>query len=267
MLANGPSLNSVFSKAVVERSRPAAVAIVLVAFYGGIAIFAYNGFGDTMTELFDAMPEGLRAVYGSSDGTPVGMAVGAVYAIIAPAVLLVFAIGGGTGAAVGEEMKGTLDLLLANPLSRTGVALWKWLVIVIGTVLIALATWLSIGGAVLILGKESGGRNLGALTVMLIGFGLMMGAFAMALAAWTGRSTIGIGVASAIAVASWLITTVLAVNPAFETISKFTPWYLYDGTDPIVNGISWWALGLSLGLAVLFTFLTPLGLSRRDLKG
>ncbi len=260
-------LTSVFSKAVLDRSRAAGIAVGMVAFYGAIAIFAYNGFGDSMTELFENMPDALRAVYGTSDGTPIGMAIGAVYAIIAPAVVLVFTIGGGTYAAVGEEQSGTLDLLLSNPLSRARVAMSKWWVAIIGAVVIAVATWLSMLASVAILGEDNSGRDLVALTVMLIGFGVMMGAFAMALSAWTGKGSLGTGVTSAIAAASWLVTTVFAVSPTFEAISKFTPWYLYDGTDPIVNGISWWALAISVGLAIVFTVLTPIGLKRRDLKG
>ncbi|MEZ5175196.1 MAG: ABC transporter permease subunit [Acidimicrobiia bacterium] len=260
-------LGSVFAKAILDRSRAAATAVVLVVFYGSVAIFAYNGFGDAMTSLFDSMPEALRAVYGANDGTAVGMAVGAVYAIIAPATVLVFAISGGVAAAVGEESNGTLDLLLANPVTRAGVAWSKWAVVALGTATIAVATWIGIGGTILIIGEPTGHRDLFALTVMLIGFGLMMGAFAMALAAWTGRSGVGMGVAWGIVAASWLSTTILAVNPSLATVSQFTPWYLYDGTDPLNNGISWWALAVSLGAAAFFTYLAPLGLVRRDLKG
>jgi len=260
-------LSSVFSKALADRSKGTLVAIVLVVFYGGIAIVMYNALGDTMTSLFDAMPPAMKAMYGVNDGTPVGMAVGAVYAIIAPAVILVSTIGGGTNAAVGEESKGTLDLLLGNPLSRGSVAMSKAAVVYIGGFALALATWGGVAASIALVGDNAGSLDLFAVTVMLFGFSLLMGSFAMAVAAWTGKPSLAVGVAAGIAVGSWLVTTVLAVNESFATIAKFTPWYLYDGNDPIANGIAPWSLLIALAGTALFTFLTPIGLSRRDLKG
>jgi len=260
-------LSSVFSKAVADRSKGTAVAVALVVFYGGVAIAMYNALGDTMTDLFDAMPPALKAMYGVNDGTPVGMAVGAIYAIIAPAVILVSTIGGGTNAAVGEEAKGTLDLLLSNPLSRGAIALSKAAVVVLSGLAISLATWGGVAASLVLVGDDIGDLDLFAVTVMMFGFGLLMGFFAMAVGAWTGKPSLGIGVATGVAVASWLMTTVLAVNESFATISKFTPWYLYDGNDPLANGIAPWSLAIALGGAVVFAVLTPIGLGRRDLKG
>lgn len=260
-------LNSVFSKAALDRSRATAVSTVLVVVYGAIAIVTYNALGDTMVDLLASMPPALAAIYGVNDGTPVGMAIGAVYGIIAPAVALTYAISGGTGAAVGEESKGSLDLLLANPLSRTSVALSKLVVVVLGIVVIAAGTWLGVWVATVIVGDGIGDRDMFALTVMLIGFGLMMGTFAMAISGWTGNAAIGSGTAAAIAVLSWLMTSVLSVNETFQTIGEYTPWHLYDGNDPMTNGIDPVALGIMVGLSVVFVFVAKVGLNRRDLKG
>jgi ABC-2 type transport system permease protein len=260
-------LNSVLSKAALDRSRATAISTVLVAFYGAIAIVTYNALGDTMVDLFASMPPALAAIYGVNDGTPVGMAIGAVYGIIAPAVVLTYAIGGGTGAAVGEELKGSLDLLLANPLSRTSVAMSKLAVIVVGGIVIAIGTWLGVWAATLITGDGIGDRNMLALTVMLVGFGLMMGTLAMAISGWTGKSALGSGIAAAIAVGSWLLTSVLSVNETFKTIGEFTPWHLYDGNDPMTNGIDPVSLAVMVGLSVVFVFVAKVGLNRRDLRG
>lgn len=260
-------LNSVLSKAALDRSRATLVSVVLVFVYGAIAIVTYNAFGDTMVDLVESMPPALASIYGTSDGTPVGMAIGAIYSIIAPAVVLTYAIGGGTGAAVGEESKGSLDLLLANPLSRTSVAISKLVVVVIGVLAVAVATWLGVLAATVFLGDGIGARNMLALTVMLVAFGVMMGTFAMALSGWTGKSAIGSGVAAAVVVASWLITTVLAVDETFQRIGEYTPWHLYDGNDPMTNGIDPISLGIMLGLAVAFVLVARVGINRRDLKG
>lgn len=260
-------LSSVFSKAALDRSRATMISAILVAFYGGIAIVSYNAFGDTMVDLVENMPPALASLYGTNDGTPVGMAIGAIYSIIAPAVVLAYAIGGGTGAAIGEESKGSLDLLLANPLSRTSVTLSKAAVVAIGVILIAVGTWLGILVATQFVGDGIGDRDMLALTVMLIGLGWMFGSFAMAISGWTGKSILGTGIAAGVAVVSWLMTTVLAVDETFATISQYTPWHLYDGNDPIANGIDWLSLGVMVGATAILTYVALVGVNRRDLKG
>lgn len=47
-------------------------------------------------------------------------------AFVVPLVLLAYAIVEGTGAIVGEEERGTLDLLLSNPLTRRRVVVEKF---------------------------------------------------------------------------------------------------------------------------------------------
>jgi len=260
-------LNSVLSKAALDRRRATLIATVLVFVYGAIAIVTYNAFGDTMVDLVASMPPALAAIYGTGDGTPVGMAIGAIYSIIAPAVVLTFAIGGGTGAAVGEESKGSLDLLLANPLSRTSVAMSKIVVVVAGIVVVAVATWLGVLLATLGIGDGMGERNMLALTIMVVAFGIMMGTFAMALSGWTGKSAIGTGAAAAIVVVSWLTTSVLSVNETFQTIGEFTPWHLYNGNDPMASGIDPASLGIMIGLSIVLVFVATVGINRRDLRG
>ncbi|MCB1247491.1 MAG: ABC transporter permease subunit [Acidimicrobiia bacterium] len=260
-------LSSVLSKSVVDRGRATAIATVLVVFYGGIAIVSYNALGNTMVELLANMPPALAALYGSNDGTPLGMAIGAIYSLIAPAVVLTYAIGGGTGAAIGEEMRGSMDLLLANPLSRPRVILSKFAVVLGGIVVLTAGTALGVFGATLLTGNDMGGRNVLALSVMLVAFGWMFGSFAMALSGWVGRSSVGTGVAAAVAGVSWLVTTILAVDKTFATIARYTPWYLYDGNDPMTNGIAPWSLLVMLVATVVLTGLAVFGVSRRDLKG
>jgi ABC-2 type transport system permease protein len=260
-------LNSVLSKAVLDRLRPTAIAAVLVVAYGAIAIVAYNAMGATLVDLIASMPPALASMYGANDGTPVGMAIGAIYSIIAPAVVLTYAIGGGTGAAVGEERKGSLDLLLANPISRTSVALSKFVVVVGGVLVIGLGTWIAVISAAAFAEGGLGDRNVLALTVMLIGFGLMAGSFAMAISGWTGKGRLGSGVTAAVVVASWFVTTILSVNDSFAPVAGYTPWRLYDGNDPMINGVDPVALGIMAVASVGLVYIGVAGINRRDLRG
>jgi ABC-2 type transport system permease protein len=227
----------------------------------------YSAMDETILDIFEAMPPALASLYGANDGTVVGLALGAMFAMIIPAVLLTYAISGGVGAAVGEENKGSMDLLLANPISRSGVSVPKWAVVVIGVVVIGLVTWLSSWLGATWWGDGPGELDILAASVMAVALALMFGGLAMAIAGWTGRSGIGAGVAAGVAGVSWLVTSILSVEESLATLSKLTPWYLYSGPEPVLNGIGWWQLIVMAGSGLLLAWIGVVGLDRRDLKG
>ena len=123
---------TVFRKALWDRRRSivwwaigmAALAGITVAFYPSIRDDA-EGF----ESLFDSMPEGLLNMFGIDSAaelvTATGLVNSRIYAGIGPLILAVLGISLGTAAVAGEEQDGTLDLLLAQPVSRTRIVLAK----------------------------------------------------------------------------------------------------------------------------------------------
>ena len=72
----------------------------------------------------------MRALFAGGEldiASPAGYLNSQVYALMAPLVLLIFAIGAGAGAVAGEEERGTLDLLLAHPLRRRDYVVQRFL--------------------------------------------------------------------------------------------------------------------------------------------
>ena len=171
------------------------------------------------------------------------------------------------GAAVGEEKRGSLDLLLSNPVSRSGVVVPKSLVALAGTVIIGFGTWLTVIGVAAMLGEDASNLDVFSASMMLIGLAVMFGGLAAAVAGWTGRSGAGIGIATGVAAVSWFATSVLSIEPSLETLSTLTPWYLYSGSEPIFNGIGWWQLAVMVGTGIALGLLGVVGVNRRDLKG
>lgn len=260
-------LSSVLLKSVGDRSRATVIAVVILFLYVGLAMAAYNTMSDDIIRIYEQMPPAMAQIYGTNDGTALGLATGAIFALMAPVVILSYSISGGVGATVGEEKRGSLDLLLANPVSRSGVVIPKSVVALAGTVIIGLGTWLTVIGVAAMLGQDAGNLDVFSAAIMLIGLAAMFGGLAAAVAGWTGRSGAGIGIATGLATISWFITSVLSVEPSLETLSKLTPWYLYSGSEPIFNGIGWWQLAVMLGSGIALGLLGVVGVNRRDLKG
>ena len=258
-------LTNVFTKSLTDRSVASLVTVVVLMFMIGLSMGMYASFDDQIGTLYSDLPDALVAMYGANDGTAAGLVTSASFSIVAPMILLVYAIGGGTVAAVGEERAKTLDLLLMNPVSRTRVLLSKTSVLVIGVIVISGVVWAGsewIAGAV---GLNIDSQNILAACVQLGGLVLMFGALALAVGAWTGRA-IGSAVAAGLAAVSYLATTLLAVDPNLAELAKFTPWYLYSGGDPLLNGISWPSLIAMVVIAGLLVAIGLVGLNRRDLR-
>ena len=73
-------------------------------------------------DLLDSYPEALRAFIGASGdldlSTPEGYLKTEAFSFLLPLLFLIFGIGAGAAAIAGEEEHGTMELLLAQPLSR-----------------------------------------------------------------------------------------------------------------------------------------------------
>ncbi|HET8766264.1 MAG TPA: ABC transporter permease subunit, partial [Pedococcus sp.] len=103
----------------------------------------------SMSDFLDQMPEAFRSLFataGADMSTPTGYIQIELMSFMAPALLIIYAVGQGSSAVAGEEDRHSLDLLLGAPVSRTRVLLDKALALVIGTVLLVVVT-----GAALVL--------------------------------------------------------------------------------------------------------------------
>ena len=258
-------LTSVFAKGLRDRSTSTVAVIVGTLLYAGLGMGVYASFDDTALDFVDEMPEAIRSIYGTDTSTSAGLVLGAMFSLMAPLMILVYSISGGTNASTGEERSQTLGLLLANPLSRTRVLLAQTGVVVIGVLVFCVAIWAGVEVIAALTGIDASQQKVGEASVQLAGLGLMFGGLALAIGAGTG-SSIGSGITAGIATVSYLITTLLPTESDLEQFAKFTPWYLYSGGDPLNEGIDWPGLVAMLVIAGVLTALSVILINRRDLR-
>jgi ABC-2 type transport system permease protein len=173
-----------------RRSLPGwTVAIVAVA-------LMYAAFWPTMNspEMASALkaypPEVLDALNAGDLTTPQGYLGGAVYGLLVPLLVAVFMITMGARSVAGDEEAGTLDLVLAHPVSRRGLALQRLAgmltsmaatAVVVFAVMVALRTPFELDGVAL--------RGFVAINLQLALFGMLFGALAFAIGAAIGTRT------------------------------------------------------------------------------
>ena len=102
--------------------------IGLVAYVALIVSFFQTISGDqSYNQQIEDLPEAARAFFGGSQdlSTPAGYLQTELFSLMLPGLVLIYAILLGTGAVAGEEERHTVDLLLANPVSRTRLVIEK----------------------------------------------------------------------------------------------------------------------------------------------
>lgn len=235
----------------------AAVSAMYIAFWPAMDT------GDIQA-LVDSMPEGLRTAMGyDAIGTPAGYLTSTVYGLLAPALLLVFAIGTGARLLAGLEEDGTLELELVSPVSRRRVYLERLgalgadvvvLVLVLTTVTLVLVSALDM---------EVGAVNVLAGSTGLLLLVLAHGAIAFGVGAATGRRTQALGVAAGVAVLGFVLD---AIGPTvgWDWMTSVSPFSWLLVPDPLAEGFDLGFVRLAL-LAVVAGGTGLLAFERRDL--
>jgi ABC-2 type transport system permease protein len=108
--------------------------------------------------------------------------------------------------------------------------------------------------------------DVGALSVHLFAVVIFFGFLAMAIGAWTGKRGDAAGAAVGLMFVSIFVVGLLPLVEGWENLAKIFPWYYFNGSEPLVNGIDWGHISLLFMGSTVFVIISILGLNRRDLK-
>jgi len=93
----------------------------------------------------------------------------------------------------------------------------------------------------------------------------MFGCVALVVGAATGHRGRAIAVAAAFAVGTYLLDAIAPLVGSIEWLQKLSPFYHYEVSDPLREGLALTHVGVLLGVAVVAAVLAPLAFDRRDL--
>ena len=256
---------NVFVKTVSDRWLGWVIAVVSVSL---LLLMGMSTYREIDLSVYTSLPEAFRSLIGIGDDVDVGgLAINVMFGTWGAVVLAALALAMGSSAIAGEERDGTMDILLANPKSRTHVLISKIGSMVLLVALATVAVWIPVHPIAALLGVQIGGLDVEALTIHLFANNVFYGMLAMAIGAMTGDKGKAAGVTTAIMVLSFFGVGFLPLVDGGDTVAKVLPWYYFDGGDPVQNGIAWGHLALLVGGSVLLFVAAILGFNRRDLKG
>lgn len=240
-----------------------ALVALNIAFYPSIR-------GDTsINDYVKDLPESLRGLFAGGEldiASPAGYLNSQIYALMAPLILLIFAVGAGADAVAGEEERGTLDFLLAHPLRRRHYVVQRVLALtalVAGLSAVLLATvWLGS----LAVDLEIGFARVVAASASVGLLALLFGVLALAAGSvWPGRAR-AIAVAAGVAVAAWLLDGLGQAVDVLDAWRPLSPYYQAIGRNPLREGAPWSGWGALAAATALLAAVAAAGLERRDLR-
>jgi len=262
------ALDNSFSKAVADRTPLALVVGVFLGLMGLALGPMFPSIEGSLTEMMELMPPELVAMVGGVDmTTPSGFLSGEMFSIMAPAAVIFVAITSGAKAIAGEMEAGSIGLLMANPVSRTTIGAAKAGAMVvhvaISSLLMALGLWLGIVIAELPVAAS----DLAAATLHMALLCIATGGLAMLIAVITGRRLLGLLLAAGAAFVAYLLSWLLPLSDTLEPLVGLSPWYHYNGSDPLANGADWPSLLILAVLAILPLWASVVAFRRRDIPG
>ena len=221
------------------------------------------GLDEMMAQLPEGMAEALAGGPLSDLTSPTGYLNSQFYFMMVPLLFIIVTIGYGSGAIAGEEDKGTLEFLLANPVPRRRIVLHKSAVMVICLGVMALALWVAIViGAVIVDMDVSAWRVLEATFSSMV-LALVFGFVALFLGCVKGSRGLSIGVAGGLAFVTYLLNSLGGIVEALRGYRFLSPFFHNLDPNPLKNGLDWHVLVL-LGLAVVFFLASIPAFERRD---
>jgi ABC-2 type transport system permease protein len=236
-----------------------ALVVVLVAFFPAV-----KG-NSALTDSFTGLPPSVQSAFGLANlSSAAGYLQGQMFSTLAPLIFLSLAIGRGARAIAGEEERGTMDLLLSNPLRRSSVVLEKGAAILVQLICLAVVMWLGLVIFGPLFDIHISAANTGAATASVTALGILYGAIALAMSSATGRRPLSLGVAAGLGVAGYLYTAIAPFVPALRDNLGFSPFQHAYGYNPVTHGMQWGDFFVLIGGAAVFVVVAVVLFDRRD---
>lgn len=182
-----------------------------------------------------------------------------------PVIVGIFAVIVGSGLLASDEESGRLDLIVAHPVSRTGIYWGRTLAFVAASLGIMIVGWL---GFSILLGGSSLDVTWGQMALPflpLLAQTLLYGALALLLSMLLPARRLAAAGTGMVLVLSYLLTSMAGLNESLAAIARFLPYDYFQGGEAI-NGLDWPSfLGLLVASAAL-ALLAWWRFQRRDIR-
>jgi len=223
---------------------------------------------ENYTQLMAGYPKELLAFFATSDVmqmfTPAGY-LNLEFFSYMTIIIGIFVVMAGSGLLAGDEENGTLDLILAHPVSRSVLFVGRSLAFLVATIAILVLTWL---GFVLVVPGTLMDVTAGELALPLVSlFGILaiFGSLALMLSMLMPSRRLAAMTSGILLVACYFINALASLNDTMDKIAEYLPFRYYQG-GLAIDGMEWGQWAAMLGVSALFVLVAGWRFERRDIR-
>ena len=237
--------------------------VLSISFYA-----SFKGQAQQLNDVLNNLPQTARSFFTDNSDflSPEGFLSARLYYLMLPLLLGVLAIGLGGGLISREEESGTLELLLARPISRTKLLIAKGvagLIILSGVCLAALITTLIVSRLV---GIEVGVSNIMAATLYSALLALVFGTVAFTISAiGRGAHFASVGFASLIGLGSYLMSSLAGTVHWLVWPAKLLPYNYYRPSETLIGNYHWHNAAILLSVIIILGLISWASFRGRDI--
>lgn len=238
-----------------------AMAVIMSALFPSIAGMP------SIDQYIQEIPEGMKGFLGgiTDYSTPVGYFGAELYSFMIPLLFLIFGIGFGAGAIAGEEEKGTLDFLLANPVPRWAAVVAKFGAMAAGMLFLAFIFWAGMAICVLVIGIDINLIKVAEATFNAMLLALVFASLALLLGCLTGNRGMSLGISGGLGVLTYFLNALGGMVDKLNEFRFLSPFYHYMEPNTLKNGFDTAHLLVLVALVLLFFIASIPAFTRRDL--
>lgn len=260
---------AVFRHAVRQNRARLVVVILALAAWGVLMPLIYATFGVEMREIVEQFPmieQFTRFGGGNMFSLPGSIALGFIHPI-AIALLAVFAVGYTVNAVAGERQRGTLENVLARPISRRSFYVTLFVVAALFIALSVAAALAGTAGSAAVMGVMD---ELEVANLPLLWFNgtlLYVAIAAVGLAASVSfdRAAPAAGITLAFVIVSYFLQIIGSLWPDAEPLQPYSIFHYLKAEETLTQGLQLFDVTLLLAVIVLAVAYALVVFPRRDL--
>jgi ABC-2 type transport system permease protein len=238
------------------------LSLITVAFFPSL-----EDQGQQLNELMKSYPPEMRELFGMGEGTNLatieGFLASQVFSFMAPLALAFFPILASAGAIAGAEERGTIDVLLGNPIPRWHVVVGNFVATAISTLgivaILGLFTWVP----AILLNVDLSLEKTAEAVLNLWPLCTFFGTLALLCSAVFHRRFLAIATPGFVLVATYFMNALGNSVEDLQDAQPFTVFHYYGSA--IEDGIDWSNFGGVTLAALVLVLLAVLAFRQRDI--
>jgi ABC-2 type transport system permease protein len=223
----------------------------------------FSGNAEQMNQLLEAYPKELLDAFGIKDLGDVENYLHSQVFLLAPLALAFFPILTAAGAIAGAEERGTIDVLLGNPIPRWQLVVGSFAATALSLLLALAITGLLTWGTAVLMDVDLSLESTAEAVLNMWPVCLFFGGLAMLCSALFHRRSLAVAVPAFLLFAMYLVDTIGRASEDLEDLRPASVFYYYGSA--IEEGIDWAHFGGVTLVALVFVLLAVLAFQRRDI--